>query len=258
MSKDKILVIDDESLIFDSIEDTLADEYQLYYAENGEVGLRLLAEHRPILVILDIRMPVMDGFEFLKQVGTSPDNPYSVIVLSGHAAGAEIGACYAMGITAFLRKPFNVFELKGLVKQCIAAKKQYQSLFHERQYIRALFDYSMDVIVVIDNAFHLIDANPAAEELFGYDLVELKGSPFNNLFARAAQFEAIDAFLSTGTAFSDEIMVRPKRGEPFPLVLKLAVLHDASGNPIDAMVGEESSWGWATATMLLTRPGDRT
>ena len=90
MNKDKILVIDDEPLIFDSIEDTLADEYQLCHAENGAVGLRLLQEFQPILVILDIRMPVMDGFEFLQQIGVSANDPFSVIVLSGHAAGSDI------------------------------------------------------------------------------------------------------------------------------------------------------------------------
>ncbi|MEO5363242.1 MAG: response regulator [Magnetococcus sp. DMHC-8] len=257
MNKDKILVVDDEQLIFDSIEDTLADDYQLFHAENGEAGLRLLAELQPILVILDIRMPVMDGFEFLKRVGVAPDDPYAVIVLSGHAAGSEIGACYDMGITAFLRKPFNVFELKGLVKQCITAKKQYRSLLHERQYIRAIFDYSMDMIVVINQDLQVIDANPAAEMLFGYDILELKDVSLRQLLVQEEQCAALEAFLSTGAAFPEEMTVLSRSGELHSVLLKLAVLHDAAGNPIDTVEGENGPWDWATASILLIRSGER-
>ncbi|MBF0399609.1 MAG: response regulator [Magnetococcales bacterium] len=123
MAKEKILVVDDERLIFDSIEDALDDHYELHYAGNGQTALELHATLNPILIMLDMRMPIMDGFEFLHRLGVSNDKPYAVIVLSGHTTGADIGKCYEMGITAFLRKPFNIFELKGLVKHSIDAKK---------------------------------------------------------------------------------------------------------------------------------------
>ncbi|MBF0162435.1 MAG: response regulator [Magnetococcales bacterium] len=254
MRKDKILVIDDEQLIFDSIEDTLADDYELYHAPNGAIGLQMLEQHRPILVILDIRMPVMDGFEFLQKAGISADDPYSVIVLSGHAAGSEVSACYDMGITAFLRKPFNIFELKGLVKQCISAKKQYQVLLHEKQYIRALFDYSMDLIIAIDSAFNIVDLNPTAETLFGMTSGELKGTPFKNLFAHDAQFEAVEALLCSGQPFSDALFLCDSSGEHCSVVLKFAVLHDESGNPIDA-VEEGEKHRWERASILLSFAG---
>ena len=138
MNRDTILVVDDETLIFDSIEDTLADNYLLYHAENGAVGLQLLAEHQPILIILDLNMPVMDGFEFLKRIGVTAKGPYAVIVLSGHAVGLDIRSCYEMGITSFLRKPFNIYELKGLVEQCISSKKNQLELKQHRDQLESL------------------------------------------------------------------------------------------------------------------------
>ena len=237
MNKDKILVVDDEPLIFDSIEDTVGDDYQVYHAENGAVGLKMYAEYQPILIILDIRMPVMDGFEFLKRIGVSANDPHSIIVLSGHAVGSDISTCYDMGITAFLRKPFNVFELKGLVKQCILAKKQYQSLLQEKRYIRAILEHSMDMIVSLNGGFKIVEFNPAAEKTFGYQLTELKGTPFKKLFADAVKFDAVEAFLFTGRTFSGEISMLRKNGEVFPAFLKFAVLRDAEGRPIGS-VGE--------------------
>ena len=123
MNRDTILVVDDETLIFDSIEDTLADNYLLYHAENGAVGLQLLAEHQPILIILDLNMPVMDGFEFLKRIGVTAKGPYAVIVLSGHAVGLDIRSCYEMGITSFLRKPLFSIEQHNYRKRWMNSKR---------------------------------------------------------------------------------------------------------------------------------------
>ena len=237
MAKDKILVVDDEQLIFDSIENTLGNEYQLYHAENGEVGLKLHAEQQPIIIILDIRMPVMDGFEFLQQIGISADDPYSVIVLSGHAAGPEVRSCYNMGVTAFLRKPFNVFELRGLVKQCISAKKHYQALFQRERYIRAILEHSIDMIIALNSGLNIIEFNPAAENSFGCKALDVQGTPFKDLFADTMQFNAVETSLSSGKTFSGEVSLLRKTGESFPAFLNLAVLRDASGNTIGT-VGE--------------------
>ncbi|MEO5341401.1 MAG: response regulator [Magnetococcus sp. MYC-9] len=132
MSGDVILVVEDERLIFEAIEETLGDAYVLHHAKEGVAGLRMYEQLRPILVILDLHMPVMDGFAFLKRIQITPQSPCSVIVLSGHGIGQDASACYKLGVTAFLRKPFDVFELKSLVEQSILAKKNYLALEHHR------------------------------------------------------------------------------------------------------------------------------
>ena len=140
MNKECILVVDDEPLVFESIEDTLGEDYQLYHANNGEVGLTLLEAHRPILILLDLRLPVMNGFEFLERLGVTADSPYSVIVLSGHAVGVEVNLCYKVGATAFLRKPFNTYELKGVVEQAVLAKKTQQALEDHRDRLEEMVE----------------------------------------------------------------------------------------------------------------------
>ena len=65
----KILIIDDEPRTIDAIRDALAqEEYEIDTAHNGEEALVKLKEYQPILAFLDIKMPVMNGIEFLKQV----------------------------------------------------------------------------------------------------------------------------------------------------------------------------------------------
>lgn len=138
MKKEKILVVDDEKLVFEAIEEIIGDDYQLIYAENGVEGLKLYTEHQPMLIMLDLRMPIMDGFEFLKQMGVSSEDSHSIIVLSGHAVGEDVGLCFDMGITSFLRKPFNIFELKGVVKHSILAQKNRLALQHYSDHLESL------------------------------------------------------------------------------------------------------------------------
>lgn len=133
MSADKILIVDDEEIVHESINDALEDEsaYEIISAYNGEEGLRLFKEHKPILIILDLRMPVMDGIQFLEKLQIKPDDPFSVIVLTGHGASEEMEKTYDLGIRSFLRKPFNVIELRSLVESCVSLKRMENRLTSE-------------------------------------------------------------------------------------------------------------------------------
>jgi len=131
-----ILIIDDELPLREALAANLEREnYPLVLAENGEEGLARLRESSPTLVILDLRMPVMDGFEFLRQVDPKPTDPFSVIVLTGYADDDAVQECYRAGVSFFLQKPFNVYQLRGLVRSAIALQQltnQLNELVDER------------------------------------------------------------------------------------------------------------------------------
>ncbi len=112
-----ILIIEDEQIVSDEIARHLSKEgYRVLSAEDGKKGLQIFYETHPALVLLDLRMPVMDGFEFLERIDISPAELYSVIVLTGHGNDEDMERCFELGVSSFLRKPFNLYELKGLVK----------------------------------------------------------------------------------------------------------------------------------------------
>ena len=140
MSKPCILVVDDDQDVFEAITDCLGDGYELLHAGNGAAGLRLFKDRSPDLIILDMRMPVMDGVGFLKRMAATPDDLFSIIVLTGHAHGTDIKECFDMGITSFLRKPFDYYELRGQVKQAILSKKLLDHLDTENKYLNHLLN----------------------------------------------------------------------------------------------------------------------
>ncbi|MDM8549662.1 SpoIIE family protein phosphatase [Desulfobacterales bacterium HSG2] len=120
----QILVIDDEPELIESIEDVLKyEDYEIISASSGEEGLKLYHKHQPVLVILDLKMPKMSGIQFLDRIDLRPLDPLSVIVLTGHGSDDEVEQCFKKGITAFIRKPFNIYEFQGLVRNTISLKK---------------------------------------------------------------------------------------------------------------------------------------
>ena len=120
----KILIIDDEPTMVTSICDALGREnYHLLTAANGAEGLDVFENERPILIILDLQIPVMEGTEFLKAIGITSSSPFAVIVLAAQGSIKEIRKCFDVGVNAYLRKPFDVHELIGLIRQSIELKQ---------------------------------------------------------------------------------------------------------------------------------------
>ena len=132
MTEITIMIVDDEEIIQESIKDALEDEgYKFVSAFNGQEGLELYKEHKPSLIILDLRMPKMNGIQFLDKLQVKPEDPFSVIVLTGHGDAEDMEKCYDLGIRTFLRKPFDLKELRSLVQSCIDLKKGEAKLTSE-------------------------------------------------------------------------------------------------------------------------------
>ena len=121
----KVLVVDDETPLQQAIRLALKNEgYALYFADNGQQGLELFREQKPELVFLDLRMPVMDGYQFLQAVNITPDALYTVIAITGHGVDREIERCYSLGVDFFLKKPISLVEICCIARRCIEAKRQ--------------------------------------------------------------------------------------------------------------------------------------
>jgi DNA-binding response OmpR family regulator len=116
--KKKILVVDDEKSICLLLENFLSEDYEVVSIDNGLEALGWLEENLPDLIISDIQMTNMDGYEFLtsvRQRGFTRHTP--IIMLSGKSESKERIKCYKLGAQDYLTKPFNPEELEELVKK---------------------------------------------------------------------------------------------------------------------------------------------
>ena len=111
MGSRKILVVDDERDILEMLKEVLqTHKYAVELAQNGPEGLRRLRDWAPDLLILDICMPGMDGYQVLRRVRAQSDIP--VVVLTGWAELRDVlDRRQAEFPDAYLRKPVSIKDL---------------------------------------------------------------------------------------------------------------------------------------------------
>lgn len=101
-----ILIVEDIELNIDLLTQILEDNYHLIVAQDGAQGVALTAQHLPDLVLMDISLPVMDGYEATRNIRKAfPSLP--IIGLSAHAMQGDAEKARAAGLTDYLTKPVD-------------------------------------------------------------------------------------------------------------------------------------------------------
>jgi DNA-binding response OmpR family regulator len=115
VSEQTILVVDDEEAIAEAVRKRLESEgFRVVVAADGPEAIRLHAEHRPDLVVLDLMLPGMDGLEVCKAIQRDRWTP--VLMLTARTEEADKVAGFAVGADDYLTKPFSLRELAVRVK----------------------------------------------------------------------------------------------------------------------------------------------
>jgi response regulator RpfG family c-di-GMP phosphodiesterase len=132
MEKADIMIVDDTSDVLSALKRELRDEpYNVLYSDNGVEALHILSGTSCKVIISDVKMPVMDGFELLEKVRILYPDMIRV-VLSGHSdVKLVLDIVNEKGIDRYLTKPWNIFDLKSTINQCI-------ELFDLRREVREL------------------------------------------------------------------------------------------------------------------------
>ena len=117
-----ILSVDDSSLVRRAVARAFARfECTLIEAENGEVGLQQVREHRPDLIVLDYNMPVMDGVEMLKLLRADESlKGTKVIMLTANSNPETITAVARLGVRDYITKPFQEEQLLSKATRLVA------------------------------------------------------------------------------------------------------------------------------------------
>ena len=121
MSAIRILIVDDMETNRVILEQIIADMgYEPVLAESGEQALELLYEHRPYLVLSDISMPGMDGYELCRIIKNNAETrDIPVIFISAFTDAQDIVHGFSLGGDDYITKPFNILEVKARIKAII-------------------------------------------------------------------------------------------------------------------------------------------
>ncbi len=120
--KPKILIVDDDVDLVKVMKGTLESKpYDVIVAYNGKEGLEKAKKEKPDLIMLDIMMPVMDGFSFAEQFGKDPSIA-KIPVLALTSFSDSLGQPFAFEVSEYLRKPLKPKDLIAKVEEHLKRK----------------------------------------------------------------------------------------------------------------------------------------
>jgi len=172
----KVLVIDDEEHLTSLVKAYLVkDGYQVSIANNGREGLTIFHRVRPDLIILDIMMPEMDGYEFIRTLRNESDLP--VIFLTAKVDEQERVLGLELGADDYLVKPFYPRELISRVRAVL--RREAKNCDHSQRYQASgiVMDCSTHMVTVNDD---YIDLTPSEFEILKI-LIASPGKVFTRL-----------------------------------------------------------------------------
>ncbi len=117
----KVLIVEDELLITEFVEFLLRQEgFTPLIAHDGDVVLHLAREEQPDLILLDVLLPTVDGFEVLRQLKQSPHlRDIPVILFTARNRDADISLAFEMGAADYVVKPFSPTELLARIHKTL-------------------------------------------------------------------------------------------------------------------------------------------
>ena len=154
MAKRGILIVEDDATLRRILRDVLLIKgYEVFVAEDGEDGCRQFSEHDIDLVIADVMMPRMDGFEMVRRMRESGANT-QFIFLSALDSAEDVVEGFRSGGHDYLRKPFDMSELMVRIESLLS-RLEVQEASSELRVGKALFNVDMGELRDGDRVEHL-------------------------------------------------------------------------------------------------------
>ena len=249
-----LLVVDDIAKNIQLIGNILQKEnYRVSLANNGRQAIAIATEVRPDLILLDVMMPEMDGFETCSILKSQPETKnIPIIFLTAKVDSEDIIKGFELGAVDYITKPFNAHELKARVKTHTELKinkdlleENALQLSKERNKLETIVKSIADGVFVADKDLKITLFNPKAVEISGFSEKEVLGKEYDEVikFIYESDLEKIDdKFIkdSINTRKIQEmgnhkLLVTKKRGN-VPVAASASPLIDEEGQAIGCVV----------------------
>jgi len=158
MERKKILVVDDELSVRESMRMIFKNEYEVLMAGNGKMALKIIKEQTPDVVLLDIVMPGEDGIEVLKKLKEIDEKVLVIMVTATKTIKTAVSAM-KLGAYDYITKPFDIDEIKLIVSRALKSEACDQKRENEKNYgfnniignTKAIKDIFKTIEQVVDN-----------------------------------------------------------------------------------------------------------
>jgi diguanylate cyclase (GGDEF)-like protein/PAS domain S-box-containing protein len=228
-----ILIVDDAPSNIQVLANLLRRDYRVKVAGSGAKALEIARQHpHPDLILLDISMPEMDGYEVCRALKADPATlGIPVIFVSSAADDQSETQGLQLGAVDYLTKPIN----PGITLLRVGNQLALKHLQDGLRLFESVFEHSREGIVVTDADENIIDTNAAFTRITGYSRAEVLGrSPRVLRSGRHGRefFEAMWQAIITAGHWDGEIWNRRKNGEIYPQRMSISALCDETGQVV--------------------------
>jgi len=219
--RNKILLIEDDKDLRETTCEFLSDEgFCALSADSGSKGVQMAIEHVPDIILCDINLPGINGYEvynMLHQINTTSIIPF--VFLTAKSSKEDILAGMHLGADDYITKPFEVLDLVNTINKRIESRVKIASL-HEQKF-NALFQNIENGACVLDSNHAIQFANKPLSDILGYSTEELSGLPITNIIHRSSLPELTKALKQCAEgvkpSFTQDVIMIMKDNEEITL-----------------------------------------
>ena len=202
----KILVVDDEKAIANIIKFTLKQEgYDVITAEDGEMGVIKAFTENPDLILLDIMMPKIDGYEACKRIREKMSTP--IIMLTARAEEVDKVLGLELGADDYVTKPFGIRELMARVK---ANLRKYDAVIKTSEMSSNIIDFGR-LVIDLDRYEVKKDGNVIDLTFREFELLKFLAQQKSQVFSREVLLEKVWGYEYFGDVRTVDVTIRRLR-----------------------------------------------
>lgn len=234
----RVMVVDDTAANRSLLEAFLRKlGFQYLAAHDGRAALELFERERPDMILMDLMMPEMDGFEATRRIRQLQGGRWvPIVIMSALTSEQDVVAGLEAQADDYLVKPVSFAVFSAKLRAMVRLLAAQRSLEDALERMSAVSNGVIDGIIAMDQGGRIQSANPAAGRIFGYPPEELVGQKVTVLMPEPYRSEHdghLARFLESGHGSAlgtlRELTGRRANGECFPLEIGVSRIHLAEG-----------------------------
>lgn len=229
-----ILIVDDAPANLELLRKLMSEQgYQVYVALSGERALAIAQRAQPDLILLDVVMPDMDGFETCHQLKQNPlTQRIPVIFMSARSDTDDVVAGFDIGAVDYIAKPLRMPEVCARVRAQLQIRSNSDTQEEQAERLRTIVNHMAEGLLIIEADGRIQYTNPACDHYLGYRENELAGRSIAELLSSMVTQEYLDYFAmhaaNPDTAHNHgtrEVAIRHRAGHALSMDLTLTPMY---------------------------------
>jgi two-component system cell cycle response regulator len=229
-----ILIVDDAAENLGALRKLMVEQgYQTFVATSGERALKIARRVHPDLILLDVVMPGMDGFETCRQLKShAATQGIPVIFMSARTDTDDVVAGFDIGAVDYIGKPLRMAEVCARVRTQLQIRSRSETQEEQAERLRTIVNNMAEGLLIIEADGRIQFTNPACDKYLGYQENELAGRAIADLLNPLVAQEYLDYFeryaATPETAHSHgtrEVIIRHRNGSSVCMDLTLTPMY---------------------------------